>query len=192
MAEILPIRRKTLSNQPINQSIYLYLCDLSLYLWFSYIFVCWVIWTILTLLSSFLHVSKLLSLLMISDINECLQSPCVHGSCTNLAGSFQCSCESGWTGNLCDTGEVFICKTDSLINTCCLKFICCRTTLYRKGFQDWKPLNANKMVTLNKKRAINKKSRRINFFVLNDFDFSGVFFCQIKDGWLKAFPIFSS
>lgn len=46
---------------------------------------------------------------LVSDINECLESPCVHGSCSNLAGSFQCNCDAGWTGALCDNGIVSCC-----------------------------------------------------------------------------------
>ncbi|XP_078692955.1 uncharacterized protein LOC144922781 [Branchiostoma floridae x Branchiostoma belcheri] len=37
-----------------------------------------------------------------ADIDECLSSPCVHGTCTDGVASYTCSCENGWTGNNCD------------------------------------------------------------------------------------------
>ncbi|XP_019627812.1 PREDICTED: neurogenic locus notch homolog protein 1-like [Branchiostoma belcheri] len=37
-----------------------------------------------------------------ADINECLSSPCAHGTCTDRVASYTCSCENGWTGNNCD------------------------------------------------------------------------------------------
>ena len=37
-----------------------------------------------------------------SDIDECECSPCVNGQCSNLFGSFECLCNSGFTGDLCD------------------------------------------------------------------------------------------
>lgn len=44
----------------------------------------------------------------ISDINECLQSPCVQGQCSDTLGSYRCSCDVGWTGTNCETGTVYI------------------------------------------------------------------------------------
>lgn len=44
----------------------------------------------------------------ISDINECLQSPCVHGQCSDTLGSYRCTCDVGWTGTNCETGTVYI------------------------------------------------------------------------------------
>lgn len=40
----------------------------------------------------------------LSDIDECLSSPCVHGNCTNLINMFSCVCQPGFTGVKCDTG----------------------------------------------------------------------------------------
>lgn len=51
--------------------------------------------------------SKLSWFHFLVDINECLSTPCVHGSCVNTLGSFQCSCEPGWTGTLCDQGLLY-------------------------------------------------------------------------------------
>eukprot|EP00058_Branchiostoma_floridae_P012007 XP_002597495.1 hypothetical protein BRAFLDRAFT_80499 [Branchiostoma floridae] len=36
------------------------------------------------------------------DVDECLNSPCDHGVCSNNIGSFQCDCEQYYTGPLCD------------------------------------------------------------------------------------------
>ena len=34
------------------------------------------------------------------DIDECSKSPCdANATCTNTAGSFTCTCNSGYTGN---------------------------------------------------------------------------------------------
>lgn len=43
----------------------------------------------------------------ISDINECLQSPCVHGQCSDTLGSYKCTCDVGWTGTNCQTGIIY-------------------------------------------------------------------------------------
>ncbi|XP_065195919.1 uncharacterized protein LOC135827325 isoform X2 [Sycon ciliatum] len=37
------------------------------------------------------------------DIDECASNPCVNGNCTSGIQWFTCSCDVGWTGNLCDT-----------------------------------------------------------------------------------------
>lgn len=43
------------------------------------------------------------------DVNECEDiNPCVHGSCTNNDGGYSCNCESGWTGQNCDEGKMFL------------------------------------------------------------------------------------
>lgn len=43
------------------------------------------------------------------DINECLNNPChSNGMCTNIPGSFQCSCQVGFTGDGFFCGGRFI------------------------------------------------------------------------------------
>lgn len=50
-----------------------------------------------------LHVSCYLPL---TDINECLASPCVNGNCSNTLGSYTCICDPGWTGTNCSQGKL--------------------------------------------------------------------------------------
>lgn len=41
-----------------------------------------------------------------SDVNECLEvEPCKNGgTCTNLVGSFYCTCTAGFEGVTCEVG----------------------------------------------------------------------------------------
>ena len=39
------------------------------------------------------------------DIDECTSSPCLDGTCTDLVNSFECQCEEGWTGEVCDMSK---------------------------------------------------------------------------------------
>lgn len=43
--------------------------------------------------------------LYISDINECVSSPCYNnGSCINTQGSYVCECTEGWQDENCNKG----------------------------------------------------------------------------------------
>lgn len=43
---------------------------------------------------------------LLSDIDECLSSPCEHGSCQDAINHFTCSCDAGYTGIQCEQGKV--------------------------------------------------------------------------------------
>ena len=44
--------------------------------------------------------------LLFSDVDECLTFPCLHdGVCNNLDGGYNCSCQEGWSGDNCQTGN---------------------------------------------------------------------------------------
>lgn len=49
---------------------------------------------------------------LVLDINECSNNPCINGSCTNTAGSYQCQCFNGWTGTNCDQSKSIIQTAD--------------------------------------------------------------------------------
>ena len=62
----------------------------------------------------------------ISDVNECLNNPCLNGAtCINKPGSYECKCASGYHGNNCHIGNstllfcLIICKR---IETACIAF----------------------------------------------------------------------
>ena len=39
------------------------------------------------------------------DVDECAGSPCKNGAkCSNIHGSYLCSCKAGFTGKNCDAG----------------------------------------------------------------------------------------
>ena len=40
-------------------------------------------------------------------INNCQSKPCLNGAtCTNAANKFSCSCVTGYTGSVCQTGKL--------------------------------------------------------------------------------------
>ncbi|XP_078667188.1 uncharacterized protein LOC144909010 isoform X3 [Branchiostoma floridae x Branchiostoma belcheri] len=51
----------------------------------------------------------------LSDIDDCLSSPCAHGTCTDGRMSYTCSCENGWTGNNCDQ-DIDECATNPCLS----------------------------------------------------------------------------
>ena len=53
------------------------------------------------------HISfKLVARVVTLDIDECVSTPCVHGTCIEpMPAMFGCTCENGWTGQICDTGQ---------------------------------------------------------------------------------------
>ena len=43
------------------------------------------------------------------DIDECASSPCANGGiCIKGVDIFTCQCLAGYTGNDCETGEIFL------------------------------------------------------------------------------------
>lgn len=43
---------------------------------------------------------------LLSDIDECLSSPCEHESCQDAINHFTCSCDAGYSGIQCEQGKV--------------------------------------------------------------------------------------
>jgi hypothetical protein len=39
------------------------------------------------------------------DIDDCLPSPCQHGTCQDLHNGYKCTCNHGYTGTDCETGN---------------------------------------------------------------------------------------
>lgn len=46
------------------------------------------------------------SIILISDVNECLQNVCANGAtCLDTPGSYRCICQPDYTGPNCETGK---------------------------------------------------------------------------------------
>lgn len=59
------------------------------------------------------------------DVDECVEDePCVHGTCTNLPGTFACECLAGYNGTLCDMD---IDECASLLESCLHGGVCNNT-----------------------------------------------------------------
>lgn len=47
----------------------------------------------------------------ISDIDDCVKQPCKNnGTCKDGVNSYTCTCQAGFTGNNCETGESRSCE----------------------------------------------------------------------------------
>ncbi|XP_019641098.1 PREDICTED: versican core protein-like [Branchiostoma belcheri] len=57
----------------------------------------------------------------LTDIDECIKRPCLHGRCVNYPGGYRCTCSRGWTGQNCrqDINECTRnpCQHGSCVNT---------------------------------------------------------------------------
>ena len=43
-----------------------------------------------------------------SDIEECGNNPCIHGSCQDALNGYSCICEPGYSGKKCDEGTKYL------------------------------------------------------------------------------------
>ncbi len=41
---------------------------------------------------------------LFAEIDECDSSPCLNGQCEDQVNGYDCICQPGWTGTLCDVG----------------------------------------------------------------------------------------
>ena len=66
------------------------------------------------------------------DVDECAGTPCKNGAkCSNIPGSYLCSCKAGFTGKNCDTGQL----ARSLFNSnTFLQSICELSAISLRGF----------------------------------------------------------
>ena len=45
--------------------------------------------------------------LLSPEIDECLSDPCANGgNCSDQLGAFQCACQAGYGGDICQVGEL--------------------------------------------------------------------------------------
>ena len=44
--------------------------------------------------------------ILISDINDCANSPCAYGNCSDGVNQYECQCYEGYTGTNCETGFI--------------------------------------------------------------------------------------
>ncbi|CAG08131.1 unnamed protein product, partial [Tetraodon nigroviridis] len=70
----------------------------------------------------------------LSQVNECLSNPCIHGHCEDKINGYNCLCDSGWSGKNCDINNNECesnpcmnggtCKdmTSGYVCTCCMGF----------------------------------------------------------------------
>ena len=69
-------------------------------------------WSVV-LIKHFLFCKKVLSctllnVFLLADINECESNPCENGgTCMDLEDGYNCACELGFTGTVCQTGNSF-------------------------------------------------------------------------------------
>ena len=71
----------------------------------------------------------------------CGSFPCVHGTCTSnstIGPGYNCSCSTGWTGQQCETGKVYVkynCAHVYNLKTYIFKFIAIAIIfIFRKWF----------------------------------------------------------
>jgi len=65
--------------------------------------------------------------LQLSDIDECEGVTCGGvGTCVDGADDYQCNCPPGYTGDNCETGNIYVWYIIQCNNLSCI-FIICRT-----------------------------------------------------------------
>ena len=50
------------------------------------------------------------------DIDDCLSSPCDHGTCSDAFNDYICTCDPGWDGKECRHSKAFIMFLVALIH----------------------------------------------------------------------------
>ena len=43
------------------------------------------------------------------DIDDCLSSPCDHGTCSDAFNDYICTCDPGWDGKECRHSKTLLC-----------------------------------------------------------------------------------
>ncbi|XP_052708108.1 fibropellin-1-like isoform X2 [Crassostrea angulata] len=69
----------------------------------------------------------------VSDIGECVSSPCVHGTCTDQLNSYTCQCQPGYTGTNCDI-DFNECSSSPCVHGTCINQVNSYTCQCQPGY----------------------------------------------------------
>ncbi len=58
-----------------------------------------------TVVKSWKYVIWTILFCLFIELKECGSNPCQSGNCTDLVNAFECTCEPGYTGLVCETGK---------------------------------------------------------------------------------------
>jgi hypothetical protein len=63
-------------------------------------------WLQLWYLQILLKMITYIYVIFVTDIDECLPSPCQYGTCQDLPNGYTCTCDHGYTGTNCEIGKI--------------------------------------------------------------------------------------
>ena len=69
-----------------------------------------------------------------SDLDDCANEPCQHGTCSDFLNFFTCTCDTGFTGSRCNS-DINECASNPCVHGMCINELAQFTCNCSTGYQ---------------------------------------------------------